>query len=45
MSKLNVIINEADTERLKQQKEYETVCNERDILGTPLTLTLTQPQP
>jgi len=24
VSKLNVIINEADTERLKQQKEYET---------------------
>ena len=36
VSKLNVIINEADTERLKQQKEYETVCNERDILGTQL---------
>ena len=36
MIKLNVIINEADTERLKQQKEYETVCNERDILGMQL---------
>ena len=24
VSKLNVIINEADTERLKQQKEYAT---------------------
>jgi len=36
VSKLNVIINEADTERLKQQKEYETVCNERDILGMQL---------
>ena len=33
---LNMIINEADTERLKQQKEYETVLSERDVLGTQL---------
>ena len=33
---LNMIINEADAERLKQQKEYETVLSERDVLGTQL---------
>ena len=36
VQKLNQIINEADAERLKQQKEYEVVVNERDILGTQL---------
>merc|ERR1711988_1483878 len=36
VSKLNQIINEAETERLKQQKEYEVVTKERDILGTQL---------
>lgn len=36
VSKLNQIINEAEAERLKQQKEYDIVVNERDILGTQL---------
>lgn len=36
MRKLNQIINEAETERMKQQKEYAIVVNERDILGTQL---------
>ena len=36
VSKLNQIINEAEAERLKQQKEFEVVVNERDILGTQL---------
>eukprot|EP01086_Lenisia_limosa_P012042 TRINITY_DN3928_c0_g1_i1.p1 TRINITY_DN3928_c0_g1~~TRINITY_DN3928_c0_g1_i1.p1 ORF type:complete len:819 (-),score=286.88 TRINITY_DN3928_c0_g1_i1:260-2716(-) len=34
--KLNHIINEADSERVRQKKEYDTVINERDILGTQL---------
>merc|ERR1712054_94257 len=36
VAKLNHIINEADTERLKQKKEYDVVINERDILGNQL---------
>ena len=36
VSKLNQIINEAEAERVKQQKEFEIVVNERDILGTQL---------
>jgi len=36
VSKLNLIINEAEAERLKQQKEYDIVVSERDILGTQL---------
>jgi len=36
LEKLNQIIHEADHERVRQKKEYETVCNERDILGTQL---------
>ncbi|KAL1524555.1 hypothetical protein AB1Y20_019446 [Prymnesium parvum] len=36
VGKLNQIINEAESERMKQQKEYEIVVNERDILGTQL---------
>ncbi|KAJ8322580.1 hypothetical protein O5D80_008685 [Batrachochytrium dendrobatidis] len=35
-NKLRHIITEADTERLRQKKEYETVVQERDILGTQL---------
>ena len=34
--KLDQIINEAEAERMKQQKEFEVVVNERDILGTQL---------
>jgi chromosome segregation ATPase len=36
IAKLNHIINEADQERLRQKKEYDTVVNDRDILGTQL---------
>ena len=36
VSKLNQIINEAETERMKQQKELDIVASERDILGTQL---------
>jgi hypothetical protein len=36
VGKLNQIISEAEAERLKQQKEFEIVVNERDILGTQL---------
>jgi len=36
IAKLNHIITEADSERLRQQKEYEVVLSERDILGTQL---------
>jgi chromosome segregation ATPase len=36
VSKLNQIINEAEAERMKQQKEYDIVVSERDILGTQL---------
>ncbi|KAG9390827.1 Chromosome partition protein Smc [Carpediemonas membranifera] len=36
MAKLNLIINEADNERGRQQKEFEQVISERDILGTQL---------
>ena len=36
VAKLNLIINEAEAERLKQQKEFDVVVNERDILGTQL---------
>ena len=36
IEKLNQIISEADQERLRQTKEYDTVINERDILGTQL---------
>ncbi|KAL7753158.1 Cilia- and flagella-associated protein 58 [Sorochytrium milnesiophthora] len=34
--KLQHIIAEADAERLRQKKEYESVIQERDILGTQL---------
>ena len=36
VAKLNQIISEAEAERLKQQKEFEIVVSERDILGTQL---------
>jgi len=36
VAKLNQIINEAESERMKQRKEFEVVVNERDILGTQL---------
>ena len=34
VDKLNHIISEADSERFQQQREYDVVINERDILGT-----------
>jgi chromosome segregation ATPase len=34
--KLNQIIKDADMERKRQQKEYESVMNDRDILGAQL---------
>jgi DNA repair exonuclease SbcCD ATPase subunit len=34
--KLNQIIKDADMERKRQQKEYESVMNDRDILGASL---------
>ena len=47
---LNMIINEADAERLKQQKEYETVlseltgyCHPPQALTTPCPTTGTRP--
>mmetsp|Transcript_49665 Transcript_49665/g.88748 ORF Transcript_49665/g.88748 Transcript_49665/m.88748 type:complete len:980 (-) Transcript_49665:310-3249(-) len=36
INKLNQIINEADTEKSKQKRDYENVMNERDILGAQL---------
>ena len=36
VDKLNHIISEADSERFQQQREYDVVINERDILGTQL---------
>eukprot|EP00033_Pygsuia_biforma_P003301 GCRY01003618.1.p1 GENE.GCRY01003618.1~~GCRY01003618.1.p1 ORF type:complete len:896 (+),score=357.46 GCRY01003618.1:142-2829(+) len=36
IQKLNHIINEADSERARQKKEYDTVIAERDILGGQL---------
>ena len=36
VDKLNHIISEADAERFRQQREYDVVINERDILGTQL---------
>jgi len=36
IEKLNRIINEADSELDRQQKEYDIVVNERDILGQQL---------
>ncbi|KAJ9467982.1 Cilia- and flagella-associated protein 58 [Diplonema papillatum] len=36
INKLNEIINEADTEKAKQKRDYENVMNERDILGAQL---------
>lgn len=36
ISKLKYIIAEAKTEKQKQEKDYEMVVNERDILGTQL---------
>ena len=38
MSKLNQIINDAETERMKQQKELDIVASERDILGTQVII-------
>ena len=34
VDKLNHLISEADAERFRQQREYDVVINERDILGT-----------
>lgn len=39
IEKLNHIITEADSERLRQKKEYDVVINERDILGTQVRMT------
>ena len=36
INKLNEIINEADSEKSKQRRDYENVMNERDILGAQL---------
>ena len=36
INKLNEIINEADSEKAKQRRDYENVMNERDILGAQL---------
>ena len=36
INKLNEIINEADSEKAKQKRDYENVMNERDILGAQL---------
>lgn len=36
VSKLKFIISEAKNEKQKQEKDYEMVVNERDILGTQL---------
>jgi chromosome segregation ATPase len=36
IQKLSQIIQEADEERQRQQKEYDAVINERDILGSQL---------
>eukprot|EP00792_Barthelona_sp_PAP020_P007034 TRINITY_DN3097_c1_g1_i1.p1 TRINITY_DN3097_c1_g1~~TRINITY_DN3097_c1_g1_i1.p1 ORF type:complete len:907 (+),score=264.66 TRINITY_DN3097_c1_g1_i1:53-2722(+) len=36
ITKLLKIINEADSDRLKQKKLFEEIMNERDILGTQL---------
>ena len=38
ISRLQVILREADTERKRQQKELDQVITERDILGTQLGL-------
>lgn len=45
IEKLNHIINEADSERLRQKKEYDTVINERDILGTQVSRNSPPPTP
>jgi uncharacterized coiled-coil protein SlyX len=45
IEKLNHIINEADSERLRQKKEYDTVINERDILGTQVSRNSPSPTP
>ena len=37
ISKLNKIINEAEAERGRQQKELKSVASERDLLGAQLT--------
>lgn len=36
ISRLKYVISEAESEKLKQKKDYEMVINERDILGTQL---------
>ena len=36
IGRLKYVINEAETEKQKQRKDYEMVINERDILGTQL---------
>jgi chromosome segregation ATPase len=36
ISRLKYIIQEAKTEKARQEKDYEMVVNERDILGTQL---------
>ena len=36
MDKLNHIISEADADRFRQQRDYDVVINERDLLGTQL---------
>ena len=38
VDKLNHIISEADAERFRQQREYDVVINERDILGTQVPI-------
>ena len=38
VSKLNQIINDAESERMKQQKELDIVASERDILGTQVII-------
>jgi len=36
VDKLNHIISEADADRFRQQRDYDVVINERDLLGTQL---------
>jgi ribosomal protein L29 len=36
IARLKYVISEAEAEKLKQNKDYEMVINERDILGTQL---------
>eukprot|EP00898_Chlorokybus_atmophyticus_P000353 jgi/Chlat1/1318/Chrsp118S01746 len=36
IAKLNEVVREADSERMRQKKELDTVMDERDVLGTQL---------